>query len=264
MAKLIQGQLSMFDLMMSKDLPKSTFSQELVDGLMQPDLQDGQTTDRSGQEVAPANHLALPVTKKVRRTKGIFGPSSSILSEPVGPMSSWENKLRQQLANLGSMECSLIWKESVTGGGATVVPACAVNAPHRRDRLWFVADTNSIRQWPRDGHEQSTRDTTGQRTSNSGSLVNVADAIVEGREGWLPRGQDQERQTVERHVGCNSPTHWSGAEWIQGADGKQRRFEPGICLLAHGVPARVGKLRAYGNAIVPQVAAEIIKAYMED
>jgi DNA (cytosine-5)-methyltransferase 1 len=148
-------------------------------------------------------------------------------------------------------------------GGATVVPACAVNAPHRRDRLWFVADTNRVRQWPRDGHEQSTRDTTGQRTGNSSSLVNVADAVIEGREGRLPRGQDQERQTVERHVRCNSPTHWSGAEWIQGADGKQRRFEPGIRLLAHGVPARVGKLRAYGNAIVPQVAAQIIKAYME-
>jgi DNA (cytosine-5)-methyltransferase 1 len=32
--------------------------------------------------------------------------------------------------------------------------------------------------------------------------------------------------------------------------------------LAHGVPARVAKLRAAGNAIVPQVAAEFIKASM--
>lgn len=36
-----------------------------------------------------------------------------------------------------------------------------------------------------------------------------------------------------------------------------------IPLLAHGVAARVGKLRAFGNAIVPAVAAEIIGAYME-
>lgn len=37
-----------------------------------------------------------------------------------------------------------------------------------------------------------------------------------------------------------------------------------IPLLAHGVSARVGKLRAFGNAIVPQVAAEIIGAYLDE
>jgi DNA (cytosine-5)-methyltransferase 1 len=36
-----------------------------------------------------------------------------------------------------------------------------------------------------------------------------------------------------------------------------------IPLLAHGVKARVGKLRAFGNAIVPAVAAEVIGAYMD-
>jgi DNA (cytosine-5)-methyltransferase 1 len=33
--------------------------------------------------------------------------------------------------------------------------------------------------------------------------------------------------------------------------------------LAHGVSNRVGRLRAYGNAIVPQVAAEVIRAFVE-
>jgi len=36
-----------------------------------------------------------------------------------------------------------------------------------------------------------------------------------------------------------------------------------IPLLAHGVLARVGKLRAFGNAIVPAVAAEVIAAWMD-
>jgi DNA (cytosine-5)-methyltransferase 1 len=32
--------------------------------------------------------------------------------------------------------------------------------------------------------------------------------------------------------------------------------------LAHGVSNRVGRLRAYGNAIVAPLAAEVIKAFM--
>jgi len=40
-------------------------------------------------------------------------------------------------------------------------------------------------------------------------------------------------------------------------------FEPRVGRVANGVSARVGKLRAFGNAIVPKVAAEFIKAFME-
>jgi DNA (cytosine-5)-methyltransferase 1 len=69
------------------------------------------------------------------------------------------------------------------------------------------------------------------------------------------------RQAEERHT--RSADGWAGSVWLQCLDGKARRVEPGIFPLAHGVPGRVGRLRAYGNAIVPQVAAAFVRAYME-
>lgn len=54
---------------------------------------------------------------------------------------------------------------------------------------------------------------------------------------------------------------WSNADWLGCRDGKFRPVEPGTFPLANGIPARVGRLRGYGNAIVPQVAAEFIEAF---
>ena len=51
-------------------------------------------------------------------------------------------------------------------------------------------------------------------------------------------------------------------QWLPCTDGKARRVEPGTFPLAHGVPARVGRLRAYGNAIVPGCAAVFIQAFV--
>jgi DNA (cytosine-5)-methyltransferase 1 len=46
-------------------------------------------------------------------------------------------------------------------------------------------------------------------------------------------------------------------------DGKARRVESGTFPLADGISGRVGLLRGYGNAIVPQLAAEFINAAEE-
>jgi DNA (cytosine-5)-methyltransferase 1 len=56
---------------------------------------------------------------------------------------------------------------------------------------------------------------------------------------------------------------WAGREVVVCRDGKARRVAPGVPLLAHGIPGRVAQLRGLGNAIVPQVAAAIIEAYLE-
>jgi DNA (cytosine-5)-methyltransferase 1 len=56
---------------------------------------------------------------------------------------------------------------------------------------------------------------------------------------------------------------WRSAFWIPCRDGRARPVEPGTFPLAHGSPARVGRLRAYGNAINAEQAAEFIRAYRE-
>jgi DNA (cytosine-5)-methyltransferase 1 len=75
---------------------------------------------------------------------------------------------------------------------------------------------------------------------------------------------------------------WDDAEWLTGADGKTRRAKSGVRLLAASVSggvafvrtaedgteekniySRVGALRCFGNAIVPPLAAEFIKAIMD-
>lgn len=55
---------------------------------------------------------------------------------------------------------------------------------------------------------------------------------------------------------------WRDADWLFSQDGKWRPVRPGSFPLADGVPARVGRLRAYGNAINIEAATAFIKAYM--
>ncbi len=57
---------------------------------------------------------------------------------------------------------------------------------------------------------------------------------------------------------------WAGADWVWCRDGKYRPTEPGLEPLVDGTFARVGRLRAYGNAIVAQVAATFIRSVMDE
>jgi DNA (cytosine-5)-methyltransferase 1 len=100
------------------------------------------------------------------------------------------------------------------------IPASAVGAPHRRDRVWLVA-------YP-DGRGGTVADPDGGRRE-VGPQRNGGPA----RPGLqAPRGHDAERRGV------------SG--WWES--------EPDVGRVAHGVPNRVDRLRSLGNALVPQIA----------
>ena len=71
---------------------------------------------------------------------------------------------------------------------------------------------------------------------------------------------------VDGHVGhdADAPGPWGDAAWIACTDGKSRPAQPGVHPLVAGTANRVGRLRAYGNAIVAPLAAEFIGAVIDE
>jgi hypothetical protein len=117
MAMSPNARLLISDRVTWQAIRKSISSRVLVDGRSLRVLQDGPTLAPCGPEVVPANPSASLASKRAKRTRATSGQNSSASLPPAAPMSLWESRLRQRLANLGSMECVLTWKESVTPQG---------------------------------------------------------------------------------------------------------------------------------------------------
>lgn len=65
-----------------------------------------------------------------------------------------------------------------------------------------------------------------------------------------PQGRGERRNGADQRIARSaSLAGWSEADWIICTDGKARPIEPGTFPLAHGQSNRVGRLRAYGNAV---------------
>lgn len=186
--------------------------------------------------------------------------------------------------------------------GSAVLPAYSVGRPHKRDRLWFVAESELCRlereqiarsagvqcavdvtPEPREpvgahcpefvanaerqqDHKEQQRPSTHERKGganmfsgcgvDSKQICDVGNANEQGLEGGIREGiQGGSPRLAEPRNEC----------WLECPDGKSRLIEPSIRLLVDGLPGRLrnAALHGYGNAIVPQVAAEFIGAYME-
>ena len=161
--------------------------------------------------------------------------------------------------------------------GAIPFPAASVGAPHIRDRLYWVANALGHRLQEglsrRADSERETVDGSSGRGSATGGL---ADADSGQRDGIaVVRRHERDRADAGRAQGgrgiaaCGAtgrepptgPLHgfWRTADWLLCRDGKWRPVEPGASPLVDGVPARVVRLRAYGNAINVQQAAEFVR-----
>jgi DNA (cytosine-5)-methyltransferase 1 len=150
--------------------------------------------------------------------------------------------------------------------GAAVLPACGVGAPHIRQRVWFVADADAAGRCELGGGGILDGERSSQRhdADGCGELGHASGERLEERLRHDGGGNGLAPQTGKGGPAPQRPgaSPWADCQWLACIDGKGRPVEPGTFPLAHGLPGRVGRLRAYGNAIVPQVAAEFIRAMM--
>ena len=165
---------------------------------------------------------------------------------------------------------------------AVVLPACSVGAPHIRHRLFFacfrMGDISSTGLERHSGYEDKIRDALksgstpkassqlDRRLADSDSHINQADsrrgcgkAPSKARDdiggGGVANGRDGLSNSIV--------SQWGSPDWLGCRDQKLRPVQSGTFPVADGVPGRVGRIRAYGNAIVPQVAAIFIRQTMK-
>jgi len=178
--------------------------------------------------------------------------------------------------------------------------AAGRKAPHRRQRLYWVAESRQHRTWrcilgPGQSSGQDSwraSNESGGRSDNVGLAHTTSPRLApEGERpelrgqrsgqcvsgegcdnGWMGHADERGGRSLIRQsgegngheiqIGGSGP--WSDSIWHQCRDGKTRRIptEPAFFPLAHGIPGRVAMLKGFGNAIVPEVAVLFVKAYL--
>lgn len=178
-----------------------------------------------------------------------------------------------------------------------IIPAASVNAPHKRDRVWIISYSGSVGRQQHGSAANSRQEDYSQTSVRSdierlGGERGVDDTNSDGygannRSGSYPTKEGksqtvrQERERVRTEFGgvfetipntvsergcsrngerenaiyadtrCETVRAGSNCEWWS--------VEPNVGRVANGVPNRLDRLKALGNAIVPQVAHQIFE-----
>ncbi|MCY8345011.1 DNA (cytosine-5-)-methyltransferase [Bacillus haynesii] len=203
----------------------------------------------------------------------------------------------ENVANFANMELdrTLFDLESAGYKGQSfIIPACAVDAKHRRDRTFVVAYSDSVRRLEYERQPEAVQQSKQQELQRKESHESImskpahcchktmADTDSAGLEGTnrpelespdvtrrssladaenqrdvrrLRLISDDDRSAGKR--GC----HRRGTETDDG--GQRWATEPDVGRVAHGIPNRVDRIKGLGNAVVPQQIYPIFKAIME-
>jgi len=146
-----------------------------------------------------------------------------------------------------------------------ILPAASVNALHRRDRVWFVAYSKSQRAWKQ---PSKNRGWENRRSYNNGEKRNATNTNNERLEGeYKPiRYNEKGRQIQNR---CTK--QYASASWRALSAKTWENFptQSPVCGRDDGIPRELDSItfpkwrnesiKAYGNAIVPQVAYQLFK-----
>jgi DNA (cytosine-5)-methyltransferase 1 len=140
------------------------------------------------------------------------------------------------------------------------IRASDVGAPHRRERIWIVAYPDAGDAERRQGErsriwKQESGEGANDNPGRSGKAYVPQQALADASDGGNVR-RDGELEPAESEVREHrgSPQDGCGEWWA---------VEPGVGRLAHGVPARVDRLKCLGNSIVPQIAEMIFRELEE-
>ena len=154
--------------------------------------------------------------------------------------------------------------------GSADLCAAGIGAPHKRQRLWWVAYSNQKRHdridaLLRQRRQEQDRGETA-RGGTFGCMGNADQDGIRRHSRGAPGTKAEGEYKRLKHRCLTDSTEpsgpWGEVEWVDCGD-KLRPLKPGLEPLVDGFPGRVEQVGAYGNAIVPQVAAVFIRAVME-
>lgn len=141
--------------------------------------------------------------------------------------------------------------------GEFIIPACAVDAPHRRDRCAIVANNDSER---RDKFQYAGISEKSGQSGGRGYERNAPNSTSQQRYGSQPSAPPP------RRPGPANGGRWPAKPGLGGmADGLPRWLDEPLDVprIARGVKERVNRLKCLGNAVVPQQFYPVFRAIAE-